>query len=180
MRTPISIKTKESLPIESRKLQILRALTFATWMYSSLFLVYLSIRVLVNHAPLNDPFIWDILPFFTFFITGIILLVICSLSMGMYLAIRVYSKPLTKVNREASILRVSFFIIWMFSLFTWAGISSIIVYNDEMVWFLVFHSHPGFPLWVIGIWMFGISFISLVIFIAVRNPFGSRDESNSR
>lgn len=92
-------------------------------------------------------------------------------SMGIYLAVRLYSKPVKHINRKIKFLRVPIFIIWMFSFFIWLSISSMIVYKPETMTILLFDSAPNFPLWKMGIGMFVFSFIFLVTYIALRNPF---------
>ena len=84
---------------ESRKIRILRAVAFATWIHSLLFFVYVSLRVAVGNCPLNDPFIYDV-PYFTFYVTGMWLLVICFTSMISYIAIRNLSRPRMDVKRK--------------------------------------------------------------------------------
>ena len=70
-------------------LRPIKGVAFATWLYSLLFLIYLSFRLIFNsaHVQLDDLFI-DHVPFFTFLITGVIVLVINLTSLGLYLAIR--------------------------------------------------------------------------------------------
>jgi hypothetical protein len=70
-------------------LKLIRAVAFATWLYSLLFLMYLTSRLTFNaaHVKLDDLFI-DHIPFFTFLTTGICLLAINLASLVLYLAIR--------------------------------------------------------------------------------------------
>ena len=46
--------------------RFLRALLLTTVLYSSLLFCYVMIRIVVNDAPLNSPFIDYLLPWFTF------------------------------------------------------------------------------------------------------------------
>jgi hypothetical protein len=176
MSTTISKEATPSQHIRTKGLRIISALACGTWMYSLLFCIYVSLRVFVNRVPIHDPFIWNV-PFFTFYITGICMFVIFLSSMGVYLAIRAYSKPLQHVNRKVKLLSIPIFIIWMFSFFIWLSISSMIVYRPEMMTILLFESAPNFPLWKMGIGMFVFSFIFLVTYIALRNPFEPRHAS---
>jgi hypothetical protein len=70
-------------------LRPVKAVALATWLYSLLFLIYLTFRLTLNasHVQLDDLFI-DHVPFFTFLVTGIFLTVINLASLGVYLAIR--------------------------------------------------------------------------------------------
>jgi hypothetical protein len=82
--------------------RLARAVSFATWMYSLLFLLYLVSRLTLNadHVHLNDLFI-DRIPFFTFLVTGICLLVINLASLIAYLEIqRIYAGQLGSFSRK--------------------------------------------------------------------------------
>lgn len=70
-------------------LRLVKAVAFATWLYSLLFLMYLTFRLTLNaaHVRLDDLFI-DRVPFFTFLTTGIFLLVINLVSLVIYMALR--------------------------------------------------------------------------------------------
>lgn len=70
-------------------LRLVKAVSFATWAYSLLFLLYLVARLTLNsdHVHLNDLFI-DRIPFFTFLTTGISLVAINLVFLAIYLETR--------------------------------------------------------------------------------------------
>ena len=78
---------------ESKMLRIAGAFVFATGMYSLLFIIYIVFRLIFNPdiVRLNDLFI-DYIPYFTFYITGILMLAVSSISICLYIVIRKFSR----------------------------------------------------------------------------------------
>ncbi len=132
-------------------LRLARAVAFATWVYSLLFLIYLTFRLTFNaaHVKLDDLFI-DHVPFFTFLITGICLLVITIASLALYLAIRRIDEK-RKGSISLSNLNLKVLIIWMFSISIWGYLT-----------YRALADPPSPPYWPISMMMFVVSYICLV------------------
>ncbi|HEY3419638.1 MAG TPA: hypothetical protein VGK23_03715 [Methanomassiliicoccales archaeon] len=170
------------------RLKFVRAVAFATWMYSLLFLLYLTFRLTLNasHVKLDDLFI-DHVPFFTFLVTGIFLLAINLASLALYLAIRRYHRQqkgtisgkeadrLTSKSRRSILtpnsvsrdhsesidlcnLNLKALIIWMFSISIWTYLT-----------YLSLIDPPSPPYWPISMMMFVISYICMVYMLLSAN-----------
>ncbi len=72
--------------------RFLRAVLLTTLFYSSLLFCYLIIRVVVNGAPINSPFIDYLLPWFTFIRLGTLTLAVMLLSIVAYLSLLQWEK----------------------------------------------------------------------------------------
>jgi hypothetical protein len=142
-------------------LRIARSVAFATWVYSLLFLMYLTLRLTLNssHVRLDDLFI-DRVPFFTFLTTGICLLVINLVSLAMYLAIRrnygLQKGPISRQEAGQSfifMIKRSFLtlIVWSFSISIWSYLTYLSLANP-----------PSPPYWPISMMMFVIGYICMV------------------
>lgn len=66
--------------------RFLRALVLSIWAYSFLFWAYVCFRLTIGQVIPFDPFIEGV-PFFSFYITGIITFVISFLSMVIYMSV---------------------------------------------------------------------------------------------
>ncbi len=67
--------------------RLFRAFLLSTTLYSSLFFCYLMARVIINQAPLNSPFIDNLLPWLTFLRLATLALVLGFLCLVAYLAL---------------------------------------------------------------------------------------------
>ncbi len=67
-----------------QNIKIKKALFLTLWVHSLLVWLYVVSRIIVNHVPLNSPFI-DAIPFLTFTVLGIIAFVLSMIFMFMYL-----------------------------------------------------------------------------------------------
>jgi hypothetical protein len=162
-------------------LKLIRSVAFATWLYSLLFLIYLTFRLTFNsaHVQLDDLFI-DHLPYFTFLVTGICMLAINLTSLALYLKVRTIlrrtgsalgkeaDRPFT--TRSTAItglqkkefhghpdslalydLNIGTFIIWLFSISVWIYLS-----------YQSLTHPPSPPYWPISMLMFVISYFCMV------------------
>ena len=88
-------------------------------------------------------------------------------------------KPISTLNQEMlsgnteskkfKLLRSSALATWLFSTSFWIGISFYILYNPESVPYLFIDSVPYSTYWITGMCMFVISFISLIVYVVMRN-----------
>ncbi len=149
-------------------LKLARAVSFATWVYSLLFLMYLLFRLTFNadHVHLDDLFI-DYVPFFTFLITGICLLVINLASLVLYLAIRRnFGRQKVLMSGKEAIRSLIILIkrtnltliIWLFSISVWSYLTYLSLANP-----------PSPPYWPISMMMFVISYFCMVYMITARD-----------
>jgi hypothetical protein len=153
-------------------LRLTRAVSFATWFYSLLFLLYLSFRLTFNatHVHLDDLFI-DRVPFFTFLITGILLLVINLASLGLYLAIRRVQRRQKgsisgkEAGRSPSSISIGFsdlnlkvLFLWSFSILIWSYLTYLSLANP-----------PSPPYWPISLMMFVVGYVCMVYMISKRD-----------
>jgi hypothetical protein len=171
-------------------LKLIRAVAFATWVYSLLFLGYLTFRLTFNaaHVHLDDLFI-DHVPFFTFLITGICLLVINLASLVLYLAIRrIHRQQKGSIGRKEADRSFTFALkksnmtpnkdvlnghsesislsnLNMKALIIWLFSISIWSYLT----YLSLANPPSPPYWPISLMMFVISYICMVYMITARD-----------
>lgn len=162
--------------MKSMGLKLTKAVAFATWVYSLLFLMYLLFRLTFNadHVHLDDLFI-DYVPFFTFLITGICLLVINLASLVVYLAIRrnsgrqkiLISGKETVRSFIIIIKRTNLtLIIWLFSISVWSYLT-----------FRALADPPSPPYWPVSMMMFVISYFCMVYMITARDSRVAIDSS---
>ena len=171
-------------------LKLIRALAFATWIYSLLFLMYLTFRLTFNaaHVQLDDLFI-DHVPFFTFLVTGICLLVINLASLVLILAIRrIYRQRKGSISRKEADRSFSFkSIYWILTpnrdVFighsesnssSYLNVEALIIWLfSTTIWgyltYLSLANPPSPPYWPISMMMFVLSYICMVYMIAARD-----------
>ncbi len=167
-----------------------KAVAFSTWIYSLLFLAYLIFRLTINseHVHLDDLFI-DRVPFFTFFITSVCLLVINLASLAWYLAIRRIQRR-RKASIESGDAELSFMTITKMSILAIKDrllgsrseskgpnnlrLKTFIIWSfSVLVWsFLTYLSlarPPSPPYWPISMVMFVVGYICMVYMMAARD-----------
>jgi hypothetical protein len=171
-------------------LRPVKAVALATWLYSLLFLIYLTFRLTFNasHVQLDDLFI-DHVPFFTFLVTGIFLMVINLTSIGSYLAIRrIYRRQTGSISGgEAdrslgSISGKSFLTSFKDKLkgnlesigLRNLHVKTLIIWTFSIsIWtYLSYQSlahPPSPPYWPISMMMFVISYLCLVYMLTARD-----------
>lgn len=171
-------------------LKLIRAVAFATWIYSLLFLIYLTFRLTFNaaHVQLDDLFI-DRVPFFTFLITGICLLVINLASLVLILAIRrIYGQRKGSISRKGAVRSFSFmsnksiptpskdvFIGHSESISSsYLSVKALIIWLfSTTIWgylsYLSLANPPSPPYWPISMMMFVLSYICMVYIITARD-----------
>lgn len=154
--------------MKSMGLKLTRAVAFATWVYSLLFLMYLLFRLTFNadHVHLDDLFI-DYVPFFTFLITAICLLVVNLASLIIYLAIKKKTRRHNGSTNGTGIVRSVIVmikkvnltsIIWLFSISIWSFHT-----------YLTLARPSSLPYWPISMMMFVISYICMLYMLATRD-----------
>lgn len=180
---------------KSDKIRIIRAIVFSTWMYGMLFLVYILSRLIFTPtwAHLNDYFITGI-PFFTFYRTALIMLIISIISLIICTATKYSKRPHYESNtrRESEIIPAFRFgkqtaepngdifcdevlsdtlkIMRITSLIMWILSTSIWAYIS----YLILTNPSTLPHWHIGMIMFVLSFFSMMIYCATRDSSKSR------
>jgi hypothetical protein len=176
--------------MKSMNRKLIRAVSLATWVYSLLFLIYLTSRLTINasHVQLDDLFI-DHVPFFTFLVTGLFLLVINLASLALYLRMRtirrqtIGSKGMRAAGRTFNLRSRSSNLhpekdvpighsgsigpgyLNVKALIIWLFSMSIWSYLT----YLSLTHPPSPPYWPISMMMFVISYICMVYMITARD-----------
>ena len=176
--------------MKSKGLKLIRAVAFATWMYSLLFLMYLTFRLTFNavHVQLDDLFI-DHVPFFTFLITGLCLLVINLASLVLILAIRrIYGQRSRSIGGKEADRSFSFMSRKSIptpgkdvfvghsesSSSSYLNVKALIIWLfSTTIWgyltYLSLANPPSPPYWPISMMMFVLSYICMVYLITARD-----------
>lgn len=183
--------------MKSMDLRPIKGVAFATWLYSLLFLIYLSFRLIFNsaHVQLDDLFI-DHVPFFTFLTTGVVVLIINLISLGLYLTIRrTYGRRDVLIGMKEPVRIFPFMTrksvptpdkdvfndlrespvpgkFPVKALIVWTFSISIWTYLS----YLSLAHPPSPPYWPISMWMFVIGYICMVYMITAmdsRTPIRS-------
>lgn len=177
---------------ESKGPRMARAVVFSSWLYSLLFLIYIGFRLMLNPTIVHlDDLVIDYVPFFTFFRAGVLLIGFNLASIVLYAAIRYFSSKqgpkainnyqefrqsrsmgpngveygyVPKIQPKSDMLTI----LGIFAFFTWLFSTSIWIYNcyqvlsDPTGYWTIFHP-PGVLGWHLAIFMFGVSYISMII-----------------
>lgn len=180
---------------DSRALILARAIALSIWVYSLLFEVYLSLRMTINSSfvHLDDLFI-DYVPFFTFSVTGITMMLVSFISLISYISIQNYLRPLDgsiavqdikgiillvfgkiggSLGRERPSAdpesRKTIRLRWRLLLIC-SFCLSVWTYTS----YRALLDPPSPPYWPIGLMMFVISFIYFIKYILIPNPYGKQ------
>ncbi len=175
--------TFQNIPVDRKGsiwLRLAGAFVFANGLYSLLFFIYVALRITFNPeiVHLNDLFI-DYIPFFTFYITGVLMLAASLVSFLLYAAIRYYSGHGSvfrrpggggdgyhtsgkSLVRKLSYIGMLALVAWSISTSIWAYVCFLILSNP-ISYFTVARHHPIILGWHVAIVMFVISYFSMIL-----------------